>query len=139
MKLKNQEAALRSSSLKMVLEQGILSPHKYRDNLIHQWYLDEQYNKYLHTYFLARELSVELKRNIHDGTLKVGKYTYNGIWINKPETIYKSDQALLSFRYCKYLECGYVLIKKYDPKGLTLNMIGMLDYKRNYDEGISNI
>lgn len=102
---------MRSSSLKLALEHGIAQPKLYRDNLIHEWFLDDLDRDRLDSFFQAKEYSAELKDHIKNGCFYIGNKEYQITWIHRPETIYKAEFALLSFRYCKYLQCGYVLIK----------------------------
>jgi len=135
------EANLRSSSLKMVIEHGIKSPKKYRDSLIHDWHIPEEYKSHLLNHFIAKDLVVTLRNKIVDGELTVGNHIYEVIWVHRPESIYKSDDkyALLSFRYCKYLECGYVLIKRFNSIEANINnynvqsqyTVPFVDYHRN--------
>lgn len=121
---------MRSSSLKMVMQHGIKSPQKYRDALIHEWYVPEEYKQHLQQHFLVREAGGVLSNRIKEGTITVGSYIYEVVWIHKPQTVYKERYALLSFRYCKYLNCGYALIKKYEQETGMPDVIPMIDYTR---------
>lgn len=102
---------MRSSSLKLAVEHGVKSPRAYRDSLIHDWFLPEDSREYLENYFQALEYSDELKDHIKNGVFLVGTKEYQITWVHKPETIYSGHIAIMSFRYCRLLKCGYVLIK----------------------------
>lgn len=121
---------MRASSLKLATEHGIISPQKYRDSLIHDWYVPDEFKKHLKIHFLAKELAANLRNNMKNGELVVGNHTYNVVWVNKPETIYKDKYVLLSFRYCRHLDCGYVLIKKYEVPTTKDDVIPLLEYNR---------
>lgn len=103
---------MRSSSLKFMKEAGIKNARAYRDSIIHDWFLSEDIKEKLEVFFQAKEYSNELNHHIKDGAFIIGTKEYQITWIHKPDTIYKSEFAILSFRYCKYLNCGYVLIKE---------------------------
>lgn len=107
---------MRSSSLKELLSAGIESPREYRDMLIHEWHLTEEARDIVQVYFFAKESSAELKARINNGVFKLDNKDYHITWIHRPETVFKGPFALLSFRYCSYLHCGYVLIKALDAE-----------------------
>lgn len=105
---------MRSSSLQELIAAGVGSPRTYRDLLIHEWHLAEWERNIVQAYFLAKEDTEVLKQKIHNGVFKLDNKDYHITWIHRPETVYKAPFALLSFRYCSYLRCGYVLIKALD-------------------------
>ena len=107
---------MRSSSLKLAIEHGIASPKIYRDSLIHDWFLDDISRNTLEVFFQAKEYSSELQDHIRNGAFLVNEKEYHITWIHRPETIFKAEFALMSFRYCRHLNCGYVLIKELDTK-----------------------
>lgn len=102
---------MKSSSLRLVKESGILNPRGYRDALIHDWYLSHYYAVHLTQYKLRCAMSKLIMENIKDGELHCKDNSYSVIWINSASVCRKADQVLLSFRYCPILERGYVLIK----------------------------
>ena len=104
---------MRSSSIKPLLDIGMTHPQKYRDALIHDWYLQPYYQNFLAEYFQRKIDAVDLDKRINkDATIYVGSKFYQVVWVNGPAAVKKNGRALLSFRYCKYLDIGYVLIKK---------------------------
>jgi len=103
---------MKSSSLKLMTEVGISNPREYRDMLIHDWFVPPEIKERLDLFFIAMSDSDELMYAINDGEVKVNGKNYSVIWIQSPETVYKNDKALMSFRYCRYLQRGYVLVKK---------------------------
>lgn len=106
---------MKSSSIKLVQEAGIPEPNKYRDALIHNWYLDDDYRKALEQYFLRETTPEELFFHIdRDGELLIQGRSYSITWINGAKAIRESLQCLVSIRYCKYLNRGYALIKTKD-------------------------
>lgn len=107
---------MRSSSLKELIAAGIESPREYRDLLIHDWHLPEEARELVQVYFFAKEDIEMLKKKINNGTFQLDNKSYHITWIHRPETVFKAAFALLSFRYCSYLDCGYVLIKVLDEQ-----------------------
>ena len=104
---------MKSSSLKMAMECGIQEPAKYRDALIHEWYLNPLYAEKLVMFTLLKITSKELELRIDKGELYIGDKQYSITWIDTPQAVYesKSKYALISFRFCKYLNTGYALVK----------------------------
>lgn len=103
---------MKSSSLKLV-GQGISNPSDYRDALIHEWYLRKEYATNLAMYML-KETPIELfQANSKDGELTVQGKKYSITWIHSPSKIKKADtkRLLVSIRYCRDLDRGYVLVK----------------------------
>lgn len=90
---------------------GITSPREYRDALIHEWYLDNRYICGLNVFFLRKLKPAVLLDTIKNGEFIHQGKSYSVTWISKPETIRKADWCLSSFRFCPYLNTGYVLIK----------------------------
>lgn len=119
---------MRSSSLKIATEHGVSSPRAYRDALIHDWFLSNEDKCTLETFFLAKEYSQELKDHIKNGAFWIDNKEYHITWIHKPETVFKAEFALLSFRYCKLLNCGYVLIKELSPED-NPNSFNFVEYQ----------
>lgn len=103
---------MKSSSLKLVAA-GIKDPSHYRDNVIHTWHLQEDYQKNLEVFMLKQTTRTQLFDHTKDGELYVHEKKYSITWINSPNAINKHehDRLLLSFRYCKNLDRGYVLVK----------------------------
>lgn len=102
---------MNSSSLKICIEAGIPSPREYRDALIHEWYLSPIHAEKLVTYILLSIKTKELDKRIEDGEFYIEDKKYSVVWIDRPTEVYNNDWALLSFRFCKYLQIGYVLVK----------------------------
>jgi len=109
---------MRSSSLKSLAEQGIRSPREYRDSLIHDWYLKEETINYLEEYLLRSVSAENLFEMVIDGEIQLGKHKYQLIWIHKPASVRQTGKAIVSFRYCKFLNCGYALVRKQDGYSL---------------------
>ena len=103
---------MRSSSLKQLLDSGIKSPRDFRDKLIHDWFLTFEETKYLDEYVLTALPVSEFFELIREGEISWGKFTYQIIWVHKPATVRQSGKAIVSFRYCRMLGCGYALVKK---------------------------
>ena len=119
--------------MKLMNEQGIPSPREYRDKLIHDWWLEPQIHTKLERYFLLRAKPAIIFEAIENGELTVHKRNYSVVWINRPSYIRNLDNlpnatgwVLMSFRYCKYLRCGYVLIKV--ELGKTMDTIDILEW-----------
>lgn len=123
---------MRSSSLKLALKHGIKSPKLYRDNLIHNWFLTDEDRQHLEVFFQAKEYSEELENHIRNGAYYIGEKEYQITWVNKPETIFHAEYALLSFRYCSLLRCGYVLIR--ELKGEDTSGFDFVEYPKEDKE-----
>jgi len=104
---------MRSSSLKLLLKAGVENPREYRDKVIHEWFLTSEEIKYL-TYYSLRSIPIEKFFNSidEDGELWHNEYNYQLVWIHKPESVRQSGLAIVSFRFCDMLNCGYALVKK---------------------------
>ena len=104
---------MKSSSLKIAKELGFLIEdlRLYRDALIHDWYLAPQYQEKLSIFILRETTPEEFFFHFIDGELIVHGKLYSVTWCNSPEAVRKSAVLLLSLRFCKYLERGYVLVK----------------------------
>lgn len=103
---------MKSSSLKLIKDAGVASPSEYRDNLIHNWYLSEEYSKHLTMHILRETESLDFFKHFSkDGELQVKEHFYSVTWINSPATIRKNKYCLVSLRYCPYLGRGYALVK----------------------------
>lgn len=103
---------MRSSSLKLLLNAGIESPRDFRDKLIHEWFLLPEESKHLDEYFLTAIPAKDFFELINEGELEWKNFLYQVIWIHKPVTVKHSGKAIVSFRYCKMLGCGYALVKR---------------------------
>jgi hypothetical protein len=101
---------MKSSSLKM-LDAGIANPREYRDMLVHDWFIREDYIKFLDIYLLRETTPAKLFFHMKDGELKVGGKYYSITWLNSPAKIRESGVVLVSLRYCRFLERGYALVK----------------------------
>lgn len=105
---------MRSSSLKLLLDSRIEHPREYRDRLIHEWYLKKEDTEFLEV-FIMQYYSIEVfLAKVIDDEIRLGTKKYQIIWVHRPQTVKKSGTAVISFRYCNLLDCGYALIKKYD-------------------------
>src|SRR5260221_6445973 len=114
---------MRSSSLKLLNNSGIDHPREFRDKLIHEWYLQWEEIKYLDEHLLTAIPIEEFFSKIKEGEIQWGRFTYQIIWIQKPESIKKSGLAIVSFRFCKFLNCGYALVKK---NNITKEKVGRI-------------
>lgn len=101
---------MKSSSLKM-MDAGIKEPAFYRDSLIHNWYLDTDYQRHLKLYVLAETTPGQFFLNFKDGELIVKKRSYSVTWIDSPAVCRDTDFLLVSLRYCEHLKRGYALVK----------------------------
>lgn len=110
---------MKSSSLRTFIlakHPGITSPREYRDMLIHEWILPEWIQvEHLEQYFVKKIDAPCLFDIIINGEIIVGGNSYSVIWLNGPARIRADGMALMSFRFCKHLKTGYVLIKRYTP------------------------
>jgi len=105
------------------MEHGIKEPHKYRDMLIHDWFLNDEIKKQLEEFTIKIIYTKMLFDRIKDGEIELGQKVYQIIWIHKPETIRKNERAVISFRFSGLLNCGYALIKKYEyPEHIDLTI-----------------
>lgn len=120
---------MKSSSLKM-LKGEIPSPREYRDTLVHEWYLPDWITaEHLSAFFVRTLPASTLNNIIKDGEIIVAERSYSVIWLNGPAKIRRNGMCIMSFRYCKHLRSGYVLIKEYlltddqkKPEMLILSM-----------------
>lgn len=103
---------MKSSSLKLV-GQGIDNPSHYRDSLIHDWRLQRDYANHLEVYMLKETNVDDFILHSKDGELFVQEKKYSIIYIHSPAKIKKADskRVLCSFRFCRDLDRGYVLVK----------------------------
>lgn len=101
---------MKSSSIKMV-DAGIADPRGYRDELINEWYMREDYAAHLTVYILRETRPELLFFHIKDGELFLGNKSYSIVWINPPSACREANRLLISLRYCSYLERGYALVK----------------------------
>lgn len=104
---------MKSSSLKMI-DAGISNPREYRDALIHEWHLKEEYRRHLVVFMLRYTTPQSFFRFMKDGELTIARKSHSVTWINHPNIIRGADRILVSVRYCGMLDRGYVLVKKYD-------------------------
>lgn len=105
---------MKSSSLRdLIRHKPDISPRTYRDNLIHDWFVQPEFIPILSVYKLYKIKTSILKMHIRDGVIWHESRPYNITWLSGPRSIYTSDVAILSFRYCDYLDTGYCLIKIY--------------------------
>ena len=102
-----------SSLLKAAKELGFTldDVRIYRDELIHNWYLNPTYQEKLIVYILRETTTEKFFFNLKDGELRVKGKAYSVIWLNTPDTVKKASILLLSLRYCKYLDRGYAIVK----------------------------
>lgn len=103
---------MRSSSLKALLNVGVRSPREFRDKLIHEWFLTLEETKYLDEHLLAAIPVEEFFPLIKNGEILYGKFIYQIVWVHKSGTVKQSGKAIVSFRFCRMLGCGYALVKK---------------------------
>lgn len=103
---------MKSSSLNLITKHGIKNPAEYRDTLVHSWYLSDETSSKLEVFFQRKLETDMLFRMIRDGEITVGRKEYSVIWIDSPLKIRKVRDALISFRYCPLLKCGYALVKE---------------------------
>lgn len=105
---------MKSSSLKStaaLAEMGV-DPSKYRDALIHEWYLQGEYAQHLEVYILRESSTETFFFHTKDGELTVKGKPYSVTWINSPAVIRQSyAHVLISLRYCRFLGRGYALVK----------------------------
>lgn len=94
-----------------MLEAGIANPREYRDALIHDWFLRPDYIKHLDLHILRETKPADFFFHAKDGELKVQNKSYSIVWVNSPALIRQAKLALVSLRYCKYLDRGYALVK----------------------------
>lgn len=102
---------MKSSSLKLAKELGLDNPREYRDALIHDWYLAPQFIEKLDIYILRESTPEKFFFNLKDGEVKVKGKLYSVTWCNSPVEVRQANFLLLSLRYCRHLERGYVLVK----------------------------
>lgn len=108
---------MKSSSLRQMVKDGTLSPRDYRDALIHDWYLTDEYKKHLLMYMLAETTPEEFFAHTKDGELFLGDRSYSITYIHSPAILRKADYLVLSLRYCEKLQRGYVLVKVLEGNG----------------------
>lgn len=101
---------MKSSSLKMI-DSGIKDPRAYRDALVHDFYVPEEYQKHLKMYLLAETHVGQMFLNIKDGELTVKNRQYSITWLDSPAIVRENSYALVSLRWCDYLHRGYALVK----------------------------
>lgn len=101
---------MKSSSLQM-MDAGIPDPRDYRDNIIHEWYLTQNYIEKLSIYILRETPKEEFFFNVHDGELKVKGKLYSITWNNSPSKCREAKILLVSLRYCPFLDRGYALVR----------------------------
>lgn len=102
---------MKSSSLRL-LEEGIENPREYRDMLIHDWFLRSDYADKLEIHILKETKPSELFFHLSDdGELLIRGRSYSVTWINSPAKVREAEFALVSLRFCKFLNRGYALIK----------------------------
>lgn len=108
---------MKSSSLALAQKWGIKSPREYRDKLIHEFYIEgtlyPEEARATDCWFV-QITSQKLKERIVNGEFLFQGDQYSVVWVNSPTTVYKGTKALLSFRWSKVLNRGYVLIKRLD-------------------------
>lgn len=102
---------MRSSSLKL-LQSEVDNPREFRDKIIHDWFLTSEEVRHLHKHLLSAIPVEEFFDKIEHGQIQHGDYAYQVVWIHKAASVKKSGKAIVSFRYCKFLNCGYALVKK---------------------------
>lgn len=114
---------MKSSSLKIVKNYGISSPRAYRDILIHEWHLPSYLPNQTHTVKVLYKCRTDnLFDFIKDGELKLNHSSYSVTWLTGPKSLRSYEHCLLSFRWSYALNCGYVLIKAFEPPvGDTIN------------------
>lgn len=101
---------MKSSSIKLV-DAGIPNPSNYRDSLIHDWYLKDEYKDKL-SIFILRETTKELFFfNVKDGELLVQGKQYSITWVSSPSACREHTFLLVSLRYCPHLDRGYALVQ----------------------------
>lgn len=115
---------MKSSSIKLAKEAGINNAREYRDALIHDWYLSPIFAEKLVVFIQRETPSKELFTRMKDGEIKIGGNTYSIVWINHPTEIKKKySHALVSLRYCKHLERGYILVKALQGSGVFPELV----------------
>lgn len=101
---------MKSSSIAMYMG-GIKSPKDYRDSIIHDWYLPNNYKRSLSMFMLVETTAEAFFAHSKDGELTINGKQYSITFINSPEALKKNTLVLLSIRYSDYLHRGYVLAK----------------------------
>ena len=101
---------MKSSSLRMI-DAGIPDPRDYRDSVIHDWNLSDNYVKHLQVFIIRESTPAKLFLHLKDGELKIKQKYYSVIWVNPPETVREAEIVLVSLRFCKFLDRGYALVK----------------------------
>lgn len=112
---------MKSSSIKMI-DAGISNPREYRDSLIHDWELKPEYIEHLGMYILRETRPSTFFFHLKDGELTVKGRQYSIVWINSPKEIREAQHLLLSLRYCRFLERGYVLVKVLQGDGTFVEL-----------------
>lgn len=113
---------MKSSSTMQLRKDGVTNPSHYRDSLIHEWYLRQDYQDRLKHYILRSSSVDDFLDNSNDGELKVKDRSYSITYINGLSKIRKADKVLISLRYCEYLERGYALVKILEGSGQFIGM-----------------
>lgn len=104
---------MKSSSLKHLAKSNV-DPAKYRDSIIHEWYLDPVYAENLEVFIIRETTSTAFFDHVMDGEVKIKGHNFSVIWINSPAVCRKTRRLLVSIRYCKHLNRGYALVKVLD-------------------------
>lgn len=104
---------MKSSSLKLI-DAGIKEPAKYRDALIHSWYLPDEYSAHLEVYIQRETLTYLFFTHIQHGELSIAHKKYSITFIQPINKLKQYKRLLISIRYCRDLDRGYALVKGLD-------------------------
>lgn len=114
---------MKSSSLKIIRDMyPDISARAYRDTLIHEWHIPEEYKPIIWLLETVKIHTHTLRVFNNDGIIKYKQRKFNITWISGPRTVDKNTYALVSFRWCDKLQAGYVLIKAYIEDGIDNNI-----------------
>ena len=101
---------MKSSSLRLI-DSGIKDPRAYRDSLVNDWSLPDEYTSKLGIYIQKETTPEAFFFHLKDGELKVKNKLFSVTWVNSPGTVREAKYVVVSLRYCNMLDRGYALVK----------------------------
>lgn len=114
---------MKSSSIKaLVQEYPAIKAREYRDILIHEWHIPDSYKNIPAILESVKITTWNLHTNLNDGQLFYKSKQFNITWLSGPKAVKKARFAIISFRWCVYLNSGYALIKIYEEDGINNNI-----------------